>query len=307
MMHFTYVVRPGEAPEGRGPQFEPFWNFLMNFNLRLGFLLQLAAYAGLLSCASLSGKSPLSLLAFLHAEPAYVVNAPEWAVLLCCGLWIFGHLLNMAFLQISDDDSSIKQSRGFRAGTKFMMQATSLGAISWVFSLISFYASTYYFDDPWMEEKIGGGSQWLIFFSARTCDILSLILYAGSVFFLETFHSEGVGEAWGWLTACAFKLTALSQLVGLTMFGCDGFCVTDAVYTVLLGISLCLATLWALLFEPVSHRYDVKLTQSAMRNEYYKSRNAMAYYGPATVNADGEIDIAAAAEQAQACLNCSQC
>lgn len=75
----------------------------------------------------------------------------------------------------------------------------------------------------------------------------------------------------------------------------------------MLGVSLSVMFLWSLFFEPASHRFDVRLTQSAMRNEYYKSRNAMAYYGPAVVNADGEIDIAAAAQQAQACLSCVSC
>lgn len=303
MMHFTYVVRPGEAPEGRGPQFEPFWNFLMNFNLRLGLFLQLVAYVGLLFCASIGKKSPLSLLSFLKAAADTTGDAPVWMVLLFCGLWVFGHLLNMAFLQIVDDDSSIKQSRGFRAGTKFLMQATSIGAIGWVFTLISFYAATFYYEDPWMTEQLGEGSHWLLFFSGRLCDLFSLFLYAGATFFLETFHSEGAGEAWGWLTALAYQSAAIAELVGLTLIGGDGFPVADAVYTVLVGVALCLTTLWSLFFEPISHRFDVKLTQSAMRNEYYKSRNAMAYYGPATVNADGEIDMTAAAEQAQSCLN----
>ena len=92
--------------------------------------------------------------------------------------------------------------------------------------------------------------------------------------------------------------------MALATWGHSSFPVWDAMYTVMLGVSLGVMFLWSLFFEPVSHRFDVRLTQSAMRNEYYKSRNAMAYYGPAVVNADGEIDIAAAAQQAQACLNC---
>lgn len=101
-----------------------------------------------------------------------------------------------------------------------------------------------------------------------------------------------------------FVLSLFSEVVGLTAFGTEKFKLIDAIFTVMLGVSLGIGFLWALIFEPVSHRFDVKLTQSAMRNEYYKSRNAMAYYGPAVVNADGEVDIAAAAEQAQACLSC---
>lgn len=93
-----------------------------------------------------------------------------------------------------------------------------------------------------------------------------------------------------------------AELAALTSWSTSAFSVWDAVYTLLLGVSLSAFFLWSLFFEPVSHHFDVRLTQSAMRNEYYKSRNAMAYYGPAVVNADGEIDIAAAAQQAQACL-----
>ena len=103
----------------------------------------------------------------------------------------------------------------------------------------------------------------------------------------------------------SFLYTA--EIAALAAWGSSSFEVLDAVYTVMLGVSLSIAFLWSLLFEPASHRFDVRLTQSAMRNEYYKSRNAMAYYGPAVVNAEGEIDIVAAAEQAQACLSCSRC
>lgn len=98
-----------------------------------------------------------------------------------------------------------------------------------------------------------------------------------------------------------------AEIAALAAWGSSSFKVLDAVYTVMFGVSLIVAFLWSLFFEPASHRFDVRLTQSAMRNEYYKSRNAMAYYGPAVVNAEGEIDIAAAAQQAQACLSCTPC
>lgn len=68
-MFFTYVVRPGEAPEGRGPQLEPFWTFFVNYNLRLGLMIQLAGYATLLATTSSGGKDPLSLLSFLRCNP----------------------------------------------------------------------------------------------------------------------------------------------------------------------------------------------------------------------------------------------
>lgn len=71
-MFFTFVVRPGEAPEGRGPQLEPFWTFLVNYNLRLGLLIQLTAYATLLATTSSGGKDPLSLLSFFRSNPESV-------------------------------------------------------------------------------------------------------------------------------------------------------------------------------------------------------------------------------------------
>lgn len=67
-MYFTYVVRPGEAPDGRGPQFEPFWSFLVSYNLRLGVLIQLAAYTVLLVTMTAGDKDPLSLLSFFRAS-----------------------------------------------------------------------------------------------------------------------------------------------------------------------------------------------------------------------------------------------
>ncbi|OEH76201.1 uncharacterized protein LOC34617325 [Cyclospora cayetanensis] len=306
-MYFTYVVRPGEAPEGRGPQFEPFWSFLVNYNLRLGVFLLLAAYTCLLMTVSAGRDDPLALLNVLRATPDSAGKCPLWAAQLGCGILILGHLTVLAFQSLTDDDSSIKQSRGYRSGSKFLQQASSFGVVASTLSLLVVYSANYYFDDPWMNKTVGSGSSWLIFFTARLCDALSLFFFAGSAFYLEAYHSEGAGEAWGWLGAICFNLTAFAEVAALATWGNASFPVWDAVYTVMLGVSLCVLFLWSLFFEPASHRFDVRLTQSAMRNEYYKSRNAMAYYGPAVVNADGEIDIAAAAQQAQACLNCSSC
>ncbi|CDJ49480.1 hypothetical protein, conserved [Eimeria brunetti] len=303
-MYFTYVVRPGEAPEGRGPQFEPFWSFVANYSLRLGLFTLLGGYVCLLMTVSAGTNDPLAILNILRASPESAGKCPLWAAQLGCGLLMIGYLTVLAFQSITDDDSSIKQSRGHRSGSKFLQQASSFGVVSATLSLLVVYSANYYFDDPWMDKQLGGGASWLIFFTARLCDAIAMFLFAGAIFFLETYHSEGAGEAWGWLGAICFQLTAFAELAALTSFGGPAFAVWDAVYSVLLGASLGLCFLWALFFEPVSHRFDVRLTQSAMRNEYYKSRNAMAYYGPAVVNADGEIDLTAAAQQAQACLSC---
>lgn len=68
-MFFTYVVRPGEAPEGRGPQFEPFWSFVANYSLRLGLFTLLGAYICLLMTVSAGMNDPLALLNVLRAAP----------------------------------------------------------------------------------------------------------------------------------------------------------------------------------------------------------------------------------------------
>lgn len=303
-MYFTYVVRPGEAPEGRGPQFEPFWDFFMNFNLRVGFLVQLISYCLLVSATSLIGNNGYGILKFLRALPGSVGDTPMPLVLFSIGGFLLGTLLIMSFLQLTEDDSSIKQSRGYRAGTKFLLQATSMGTVSWSLSLICLMASSYYFDDPWMEEKIGAGSPWILYFSSRVIDAFSLFLYGAGCFFLESYHSEGAGEAWGWLCGICFFATSILEVLGLTLFNSSKFESIDSLFCLSLGLSLLFSVIWGFLFEPISHRYDVKLTQSAMRNEYYKSRNAMAYYGPAVVTAEGEIDIEASTERIPGCAKC---
>ncbi|CDO66031.1 glideosome associated protein with multiple membrane spans 1 [Plasmodium reichenowi] len=303
-MFFTYVVRPGEAPEGRGPQFEPFWDFFMNFNLRVGFLIQFISYILLVGAITIIGKNPLGILNFLRALPGSVGTAPMPLVLFSIGGFLMGTLLIMSFLQLTEDDSSIKQSRGYRAGTKFLLQATSMGTVSWSLSLICLMASSYYFDDPWMEEKIGAGSSWILYFSSRLIDAFCLFLYGSGCFFLEVYHSEGAGEAWGWLCGMCFIATSFVEVLALTLFNTPLFSSLDWFYCLFLGLSLFFSVIWGLLFEPISHRYDVKLTQSAMRNEYYKSRNAMAYYGPAVVTANGELDIEASTENIAACKQC---
>ncbi|KAK2195968.1 Protein of unknown function DUF3273 [Babesia duncani] len=258
---------------------------------------QLFAYVLLLMSIFSGGKDPLALLTFLRPMPENYGATPFALTLLCHGAFIFGTLLIMAFIQMSDDDASIKQCRGYRAGTKFLLQATSFGAVAWCLSMISFLGATYYFDAQWMDDQIGDGSNWLIYFSSRLFDSFALILYAGACFFLETYHSEGTNETWGWLCGGAFLTAGALEITALNFINTGAFVILERLYTVALGSALFFSAIWSCIFEPVSHRYDVKLTQSALRNEYYKSRNAMAYYGPAVVDEHGQVDIAAAAEQ----------
>lgn len=73
-----------------------------------------------------------------------------------------------------------------------------------------------------------------------------------------------------------FLLELLSFIVADTAVAV----LADVIFTVSLGLSLFSAFVWSLSYEPLVCNTDVKLSQSAMRNEYYKSSNATAYYGP---------------------------
>lgn len=86
----------------------------------------------------------------------------------------------------------------------------SAAVFGWILTLLVFYAANYYFDDPWMQKQLASGSTWITFFTARLCDAFALIFLGASTFFLEVYHSEGAGEAWGWLCALCFKLTAIA-------------------------------------------------------------------------------------------------
>lgn len=76
-----------------------------------------------------------------------------------------------------------------------------------------------------------------------------------------------------------FDFAELLSLIS-THQTCAAVC--NVFFTVSFGLAAISSFLWAISFEHVVSRTDVKLTQSAMRNEFYKSRNAMAYYGPPT-------------------------
>lgn len=54
----------------------------------------------------------------------------------------------------------------------------------------------------------------------------------------------------------------------------------DVLFTSFWGLGLICAVLWSCAFEPAANQSSVKLTESALRNEHYKSVNAMAFYAP---------------------------
>lgn len=54
----------------------------------------------------------------------------------------------------------------------------------------------------------------------------------------------------------------------------------DAVFTCVYAIGLLAAFVWAQSFEPLVRSSETELDKSALRTEYFKASNSMAYYGP---------------------------
>lgn len=279
-MFFTYVVRPGDAPEGRGPKYRPFWDACMAYNLRVGFIIQLIALIGLSICSLIGGNAGVTLVGLLSADSSRVKAVPLQACLFFSCLWAVGSLFLQGYIQLADDDASIKHSRGFRAGTKALHQATLLDVFSWIMTAVLFYATFEFFEEEWAEEQAGSGSMRMFVLVTRTIHALSLIFYNFGIFCLEGYHTEGTAECWGWVIGSLFKCAGVLEIACLATSCSLANSILDVLFTLALGGGIICACIWAAAFEPVVSKYEVKLSQSAIRNEYYKSKNAMAYYGP---------------------------
>lgn len=103
-MYFTYVVRPGDAPEGKGPQFKPFWDGCMEFNLRGGFAIQLIGYLLVLIGASLGGNV-FQAFGCLNGEPEDLKNVPLLVTFIGTFLYTIGAVCIQNFRSIADDDA----------------------------------------------------------------------------------------------------------------------------------------------------------------------------------------------------------
>eukprot|EP00914_Ancora_sagittata_P015372 GHVO01030334.1.p1 GENE.GHVO01030334.1~~GHVO01030334.1.p1 ORF type:complete len:333 (+),score=37.73 GHVO01030334.1:110-1000(+) len=277
--YFTYVLRPSEAPEGRGPRWRPFWDTLLTYNLRIGFGIQLAAWFATCICALAGGNVGLQLVHLYLGCPKVANKVPLPLCVVLNLLWIAGSLSINCFRQVVDDDCSVKQSRGYRAGSKALNAATLLDVISLGMATTLFYSMYAYFEDTWTTEVIGSGSTKIFGLAARIINALAIALYGGAIFCLEAYHVEGTQECWGWIIGMGFKsLGALEILVLATTPLPRISYMLDVGFSLGLGIMLLLALSWSLVFEPVAHHREVKTTQSALRSECFKSRHAMQYY-----------------------------
>lgn len=103
-MYYTYVVRPGDAPEGKGPEFQPFWGGMMQHNLRGGLLLQLTGYAVIMiSC--IVGGNGIQISRAIGGDSDYLKSAP--IIILFIGTFFFtaGAVCLQNFRNIADDDA----------------------------------------------------------------------------------------------------------------------------------------------------------------------------------------------------------
>ena len=101
-MYFTYVVRPSSAPEGRGPQFKPFWDALISCNLRTGFAIHLAVII-CLAIISAAGGDYFGIARMLSGVGSQSVDLTS--ALFFCLCAIDGAVLLLSFRNMADDDS----------------------------------------------------------------------------------------------------------------------------------------------------------------------------------------------------------
>lgn len=251
-MYYTYLVRPSGVPEGRGPEHRPFWEGLMNYNLRGGFALEILGTLLTMSC--LNQKTQF-------IAPITIVGAVTTAV---GALWIQG------FRNVADDDGALRHTRGYRAGIKALNLASILDFISSTMTLVYLFSIDAYFDDQWPKERITSASIDPFSATAHLIHGVALILYATSIFLLESYHHEGTSDGWAWANVFLFKLAGILEILLYNR---------PLYFRLVLLLAMIIALSWAKIFEPLSHRGELKYTQGALQTELYKTKNAAAYYG----------------------------
>ena len=273
-MYFTYVVRPGELPLGRSPQCRPFWDSLMSMNMRLGTTLQLLSFLIILGLGVLSGTGA-GYIRNTSYDVFNTVGTTGIAIFAgLCGLC--GSILLNGFRNLGDDEASVKYTRGYRVGVKCLSVASMLDILYYTVYTVCTLSSIKYYEDSW--EMMHTGSNPMVTFCAfsKIMKFAALIVYAGAYFFMEAYHNIGTAELWGWSISFLLKLAGLSMF--LTLVWNSAF--FDTIFTLFYGLGLGAIFIWSQSFEPLVVNHEVSLDQSALRNEWFKSKHAMSYYGP---------------------------
>ncbi|EZG88838.1 putative transmembrane protein [Gregarina niphandrodes] len=190
--------------------------------------------------------------------------------------YLVGTCMVNGFRNIGDDEGSIKYTRGYRCGVKFLSAASLLDMVQMGLLAIYFLSQLRYYDDMWQVEAIQPNPITIYCLFIRLLHVASLVLYAAAFFYMEAYHSIGTAELWGWGIASMFGTTAFLELLSLV----TDSRVTDLMFTILNAFVLMSSAVWAQTFEALIVSKEVDMDQSALRNEWFKSRNAMAYYGP---------------------------
>eukprot|EP01053_Blabericola_migrator_P009105 Blabericola_migrator_1__9104@NODE_4862_length_953_cov_5_345372_g3039_i0_p1_GENE_NODE_4862_length_953_cov_5_345372_g3039_i0NODE_4862_length_953_cov_5_345372_g3039_i0_p1_ORF_typecomplete_len136_score14_04DUF3273/PF11677_8/4_1e07DUF2721/PF11026_8/4e02DUF2721/PF11026_8/0_4_NODE_4862_length_953_cov_5_345372_g3039_i0426833 len=125
-MYFTYVVRPGEAPIGRSPNFRPFWDACMNVNLRSGLGLMLMSLLVILVASIIGGhRGGLGLVTLSTSGER--MNSSYCAVtcIYASLMWTLGTCLVQGFRNCGDDESRLVDSAlNIRASFFFAVSST---------------------------------------------------------------------------------------------------------------------------------------------------------------------------------------
>jgi len=269
-MFLTYVVRPNSGPEGRGPTYVPIWDSLIEVGLRLGFGLQLLSLIVIfLTC--LVTESSGNIFALFDGDMTDM-GANAAIFLPAVSVWCIASGFIAAFRNVIDDDSAILHSRGFRAGTKAINVASTLEIISWTITFFLIYSGMKFGE----QDQSIAGSGMLSYFN-RILHALAMFQYSGGIFFLEAYHDCGVGEAWAWVLSTFYKMTGCFELIYIFTRKSNTIAILGSLFYL---TALALAFLWSLRFEKLVVKEECDMTQCILRNEFFKSKNAMAYYGP---------------------------
>eukprot|EP01053_Blabericola_migrator_P009104 Blabericola_migrator_1__9103@NODE_4862_length_953_cov_5_345372_g3039_i0_p2_GENE_NODE_4862_length_953_cov_5_345372_g3039_i0NODE_4862_length_953_cov_5_345372_g3039_i0_p2_ORF_typecomplete_len112_score19_27DUF3273/PF11677_8/1_2e23_NODE_4862_length_953_cov_5_345372_g3039_i079414 len=84
-----------------------------------------------------------------------------------------------------------------------------LDLISSAMMTLFYYAQFSYFEDQWQKDAINPNPMVIYGMVNRLIHAIALFFYGGAFLCLETYHSEGTAECWGWINCALFKLAGI--------------------------------------------------------------------------------------------------
>lgn len=277
-IYFTYVVRPSDAPEGRGSQIAKAMVHELSFLMRIGFALQLIGVLGTVFC-SLWAEKPLAMISLFKFSGISNQRVPAHLMFAFLSIWCMGSVFICSYGLVADDDSSIKMTRGYRAGIKALNYGALLDIIAIACSAVSYQANASFYEEPWLTAYLSTGAYDMFYLLSRFTHVLAYVFYGVGTFSIEGFHLEGAGTVFAWALLGLYKATAALEMLALCGFLGNMTHLIELIYCVCLTLCHIVSLVWGIVFEPIALKYEVKLTQSAIRNEFFKSQNSIAYYG----------------------------